>query len=446
MAASHLISRLALIFAFIWAASCSAEASQHRHSLIKPSITNGHWIDTWTSMPQLTEPANLPPAPFNQTNLVFSNSTIRQTVHVSVGAQQIRLRISNAFGTTNLPITAVTVALPANGAAGSSAIQPSTLQTVTFSNSASFTIPNGALAVSDPINFLVQPQSILTVSIYLAQGQQSNYITSHPGSRTTSWFSFGNNVNDTDITGSSRQSAVHWYFLSAVEAWVSQSSSTFAIVGDSITDGRGSDTDKNNRWPDLVLARMQKNAITSNIAVVNQAAGGNRILQDGLGPNALGRIDRDVLAQSGVKYAMIFEGVNDIGTADTTTAVQKLVGDQLISAFEQIIMRVHTFGIPIFAATITPFGAPNSSDQPYSDPTREATRQRVNTWILNSGAFDAVIDFDKIVRDPNIPSQLSSKYNSGDYLHPNVAGYHAIADAFPLNIFSEFALGVSSFT
>lgn len=204
--------------------------------------------------------------PQNQTNLVFSNSTIRQTVHVSVGAQQIRLRISNAFGTTNLPITAVTVALPANGAAGSSAIQPSTLQTVTFSNSASFTIPNGALAVSDPINFLVQPQSILTVSIYLAQGQQSNYITSHPGSRTTSWFSFGNNVNDTDITGSSRQSAVHWYvflplswyqfllmcgccryFLSAVEAWVSQSSSTFAIVGDSITDGRGSDTDKNNR-------------------------------------------------------------------------------------------------------------------------------------------------------------------------------------------------------
>lgn len=191
---------------------------------------------------------------------------------------------------------------------------------------------------------------------------------------------------------------------------------------------------------------MQKNANTSNIAVVNEAAGGNRILQDGLGPNALGRIDRDVLAQSGVKYAMIFEGVNDIGTADTTTAAQKLVGDQLISTFEQIIMRVHTFGIPIFAATITPFGAPNSSDQPYSDPTREATRQRVNTWILNSGAFDAVIDFDKTVRDPNIPSQLSSKYNSGDYLHPNVAGYQAIADAFPLDIFSEFASGINGFT
>ncbi|OCL14528.1 extracellular GDSL-like lipase/acylhydrolase [Glonium stellatum] len=445
MATPHLISRLALIAVFLWAILYSAEASQHHYSLIKPSIPDGHWIDTWTSMPQLTEPANLPPVPFNQTNLVFFNSTIRQTVHVSVGARQIRLRISNAFGTTNLPITAVTVALPANGTAGSSAIQPSTLQTVTFSKSTSFTVPNGALVVSDPINFSVQPQSMLTVTIYLAQGQQTNYITSHPGSRTTSWFSFGNHVNDTNMTDPSLQGAAHWYFLSAVEAWASSSSSTFAIVGDSITDGRGSDTDKNNRWPDLVLARMQKNEDTSNIAVANQAAGGNRILQDGLGPNALGRIDRDVLAQSGVKYAMIFEGVNDIGTADTTAAAQKLVGDQLISAFEQIVMRVHTFGIPIFAATITPFGASNSSIQPYSDPTREATRQRVNTWIRNSGVFDAVIDFDRIVRDPDNSSQLNSKYNSGDYLHPNVAGYEAIADAFPLDIFSDFASGVGGF-
>lgn len=197
-------------------------------------------------------------------------------------------------------------------------------------------------------------------------------------------------------------------------------------------------------WPDLVLAKMQKSVLTKNIAVLNQAAGGNRILADGLGPNAIGRIDRDVLAQSGVKYAMIFEGVNDIGTADTSVASQQVVGDRLIQAFEQIASRVHTFGIPIFAATITPFSG-NSTIQPYSDPQREATRSRVNTWIRTSGVFDAVVDFDKILRDPHNPTQLNPAYNSGDYLHPNGAGYQAVADAFPLSLFTQFALGVNGF-
>jgi lysophospholipase L1-like esterase len=191
---------------------------------------------------------------------------------------------------------------------------------------------------------------------------------------------------------------------------------------------------------------MQANPSTANIGVVNQAAGGNRILLDGLGPNALGRIDRDVLAQSGIKYAMIFEGVNDIGVAAPTTADQQVIGDRVITAFEQIISRVHTFGIPIFAATITPFSAPaNVTIQPYSDPIREMTRQRVNNWIRTSGKFDAVIDFDAFLKDPTTPSQLNPIYNSGDFLHPNVAGYQHIADNFPLDIFAKFAGGVSGF-
>ena len=190
---------------------------------------------------------------------------------------------------------------------------------------------------------------------------------------------------------------------------------------------------------------MQENPFTSNIAVLNQAAGGNRILYDGLGPNALGRIDRDVLAQSGIRYAMIFEGVNDIGTAATDAYSQQVVGDRLIQAFEQIITRIHAFGIPMFAATITPFGAPNSTIQPYANAQREATRQRVNAWIRESGKFDAVVDFDAIVRDPSNVTQLNPAYNSGDYLHPNVAGYTAIANAFPLEIFQEFAFGVNGF-
>ncbi|KAF8957218.1 SGNH hydrolase-type esterase domain-containing protein [Flammula alnicola] len=384
----------------------------------KRAPSSSHWVDTWTTMPQLTESANLPPPPFNQTGLVFPNSTIRQTLHMSVGAEQIRLRISNAFGVTDLPITAVTIALPVNGSAGVSAIQKGTLKTVTFSGDQSVDIPNGALVVSDPINFSIEPQSMITTT---------NSITSHPGSRTTSWFSFGNFVSAENLTDPSTQNVAHWFFLSAVEALVPVTSGALAIVGDSITDGRGSTTDANNRWPDLVLEKMQKNPATKNIAVVNQAAGGNRILADGLGPNAFGRIERDVLAQSGIKYAMIFEGVNDIGTADATTAAQQAIGDRLIWAFKQIVTRLKTAGLPVFAATITPFSG-DPTIQPYSSPVREATRQRVNTFIRTSDVFDAVIDL--------IKSQLNPKFDSGDFLHPNVAGYQAIADAFPLNIFN----------
>ncbi|KAJ6627909.1 extracellular GDSL-like lipase/acylhydrolase [Mycena sp. CBHHK59/15] len=408
------------------------------------AITNGRWVDTWTSMPQLTEPANLPPPPFNASTSVFFNSTIRQTLHMSIGGDEIRLRFSNAFGVNDLQITAATVALPVDGAAGTSAIITSTLQTLTFSGSPTFTIPNGALVVSDPIKFAIKPQSMLAVTLYLAQGQQGSAITSHPGSRTTSWISFGNFVMAANLTDSSTTSLAHWYFVSAVETWTT-SASAFVIVGDSITDGRGSDTDKNNRWPDLVLTRMQQNSATAQISVNNQAAGGNRILADGLGPNAIGRIDRDVLAQSGVKYAMIFEGVNDIGVADATVTAQKDIGDRVIAAYKQIITRLHTAGIPIFAATITPFNAPanESSIQPYSNLIREATRQRVNAWIRTSGMFDAVIDFDKVVADPAIPSQLNPLFNSGDFLHPNVAGYQAIAADFPLGVFNQFSAGVS---
>lgn len=284
--------------------------------------------------------------------------------------------------------------------------------------------------------------------MYLAQGQQGYSITSHPGSRTTSWFTYGNQVNAANLTGSSLQSAAHWYFISALEAWSPAQSSGFVLIGDSITDGRGSDTDKNDRWPDLLLARMQNNSATKEIAVLNQAAGGNRILADGLGPNVLSRIDRDVLAQSGVKYALIFEGVNDIGVADATQAAQTAIGDRVIAAYKQVIARVHAQQIPIFGCTITPFSAPgyNVSLQAYSSPIREATRQRVNDFIRNSGAFDAVVDFDAVVRDPANPQQLAGNLQSGDYLHPNEQGYQMMANAFPLADFQRLAGGVEGYT
>lgn len=173
------------------------------------------------------------------------------------------------------------------------------------------------------------------------------------------------------------------------------------------------------RWPDLLLAKMQTNPSTPNIAIANQGAGGDRILADGLGPNVLSRIDRDVLAQSGVKYAMIFEGINDIGVAGPDQTNQTLVYNKLISAYNQIIPRVRAQQIPIFAATITPFsGAPNDTINAYGNPLREQTRPKVNDWIRNSGRFDAVVDFDRILVDPDNPVQLLDEYTSGDWLHP----------------------------
>ena len=204
----------------------------------------------------------------------------------------------------------------------------------------------------------------------------------------------------------------------------------------------------NTQWPNLLFNRLQTLSSTTlkDIAVVNQAAGGNRVLTDGLGPNALARFDRDVLAQSGVRYAMIFEGVNDIGTADTSPEVQFATYEKLIQAYQQIVTRIHALGIPVFGATITPFSAPaNYTGQPYSHPERERTRIRVNSWIRTTGVFDAVLDFDKIVADPKIPSQLNPEYNTGDYLHLSVKGFQRIADVFPVGLFAAWEQGADEF-
>ncbi|KAF3928826.1 hypothetical protein AA313_de0205112 [Arthrobotrys entomopaga] len=414
---------------------------------LQKRVHNGHWVNIWGTMPQLTEPQNLPPAPYNGTTGVFVDASIRQTLFMTLGADQIRLRFSNNFGGSDLPITGVTVALPVGGLAGTSKIQTNTLKQVTFSGSSSIIVPNGSLVVSDPIDFPVAALQNIAVTIYLASGQSGFAVTSHPGSRTTSYMTWGNQLNAADFTSTATASTAHWFFLSGVEGWVNGGESAFVIVGDSITDGRGSTNDANNRWPDLLLRNMQKQHFSRQISVINEAAGGNRILFDSLGPNAQGRIDRDVLAQSGVKFAMIFEGVNDIGTAAAEAGAQDVIYQRLVLAFKQMSTRVHTFGIPFFAATITPFGSPDTVLQPYSAPEREVTRLRINDWIRKSEGtvFDAVIDFDAMLRDPKNATQLNPMYDSGDQLHPNVAGYQLIADKFPLKILDTFANGVKGF-
>lgn len=386
-----------------------------------------HWVDTWVSMPQLTEPANLPPAPFTQPNGVLADTTLRQTIHVSIGGRQLRLRFSNAFGGTDLPITAVSVALPAGGQAGVSAIQPGSTRPVTFDRQQGVDIPVGSLAVSDPLTFPLAPGANLTVTLYLATGQASTSITSHPGSRTTSYLLAGSHLGDTDLPGATPVD--HWYWISGAEMWSPEQTRGVAILGDSLTDGRGSTTNGNDRWPDDLAARLR----TEQVAVLNQAAGGNRILNDGLGPNALGRVDRDVLAQSGIAWLIVFEGVNDIGTADATPAAQQQVAGQLIDAYQQIITRAHTDGIRVYGATITPFGGNTGYDDP--NGYREAARQAVNTWIRTSHRFDGVLDFDRIARDPAHPRNLLPAFDVGDHLHLNPAGYRALAQAVPDRLF-----------
>lgn len=210
------------------------------------------------------------------------------------------------------------VAGPANPpGTGSSLIDTKTLQHVTFSGNRSITIPDQGLAVSDPLNFDIGPQSELAITMYLENGQATNLVTSHPGSRVNSWYGHGNQINQKNITGSDVQTQQHWWFIEAVETWSPADTGSFVIIGDSITDGRGSINNGNTRWPDLVLAQMQNMTDLKNIAVCNQGAGGNRVLYDGNGPNAASRVERDVIAQPGTRWAMIFEGVNDIGTAGT---------------------------------------------------------------------------------------------------------------------------------
>jgi lysophospholipase L1-like esterase len=392
---------------------------------------DGHWVSTWAAAPQLAEPENLPPAPFTRADLVFPDSTLRQTIRTSVGGQQVRLRLSNAYGGAPLPITTAFLALPAGGRAGARAIEPGSTRPVTFDGRTSVTVPVGAQVVSDPLPFPVAPRANLTVTLYLAAGQASTRITAHPGSRTTSYVVAGDHAQDVDLVGATP--VTHWYYVSGLEVWSGPGTAAAVLVGDSLTDGRGSTTDGHDRWPDRLLDRLHANPATATVAVVNQAAGGNRVLEDGLGPNALSRIDRDVLAQSAVAWLLVFEGVNDIGTAAATPQAQKQVADDLIGAYHQIVRRAHTHGIRVYGGTITPFGG----NPEYDDPAglREATRQAVNEWIRDSGRFDAVVDFDRAARDPANPRRLLPAYDTGDHLHLNPTGYQALADAVPARLF-----------
>jgi len=373
----------------------------------------GHWVTTWGCGPQLTEPSNLPPAP-------LANSTLRQFVHVTLGGAHVRVRLSNAYGTNSVVMNSVHVALAAGaGSAANGQIDPDTDKALTFHGAPSVTIPPGEVVLSDPFDYQLPPLTNLAISI--SSGSISaTTINGHPGSRTTSYIVPSNVVTAATMPGAA--TTAHWYIITGVEVLADRASRAVVVLGDSITDGRGSTTDANNRWPDALAQRLQTNAPTAQVAVVNMGIGGNGIF-GGLGPAAVNRFDRDVLGQSGAHWLILFEGVNDIGGGTSASS--------LIGAYTQFSGKAHARGLLAYGATITPFGGNG-----YYTAAHETARQTVNAWFRTNTVYDGLIDFDAVVRDPANPTNLLPAYNSGDGLHLSPAGYQAMANSIDLSLFA----------
>ncbi|GAA1612410.1 SGNH/GDSL hydrolase family protein [Actinoplanes couchii] len=378
------------------------------------------WIHAWTAAPQLTERHNLPPEPFT----ALSGTTLRQTVRVGLGGRGVRVRFANVFGAGDLSIAAAAVAVPDGGRAGAVRIEPGSSRPLTFGGERGVTVPAGAQVVSDPVDMAPAARANLTITTYLREGLDGG-LTSHPGSRTTSWLIEGDRHADVELPAA--VPIDHWYLISGVEV-LTTGASALVILGDSLTDGRGSTTNGNNRWPDLLQDRLRD----PGLAILNQAAAGNRVLRDGLGPNALARLDRDVLAIGGAARLLVFAGVNDLGTTVASEAAQRRVAAELIAGYRQIVVRARACGLRTFGATLTPFGGNIYDDLA---GVRETARQSVNSAI-RGGLFEGYADFDEAVRDPVAPWRLHPGFDAGDHLHLNPVGHAALAAAVPTRLAS----------
>ncbi|HVN47768.1 MAG TPA: SGNH/GDSL hydrolase family protein [Bacteroidota bacterium] len=374
-----------------------------------------HWVGTWSTAPQLVETNNNPPSPG------LSNNTLRQLVHVSLGGDSLRIRFSNEFSKNGVTLNSVHIALSKGG----SAIDTNSDRVIYFHGNQAAVISPGTEITSDPFQFALQPRVNVAITIYF--GNTSPDVTGHPGSRTTSYLLAGNAVSQKDFSGAVETD--HWYAINGIDVVAPDSAAAVVVLGNSITDGRGSGTNKQNRWPDELARRLQENRGTQQVAVLNQGIGGNCVLHKCLGPSALSRFQRDVLDQHGVKWLVIFEGINDIGGAYGAEGSAKVAKD-LIAAYGQMIDIAHAKGILVFGATLLPFGGSS-----YDSPDHQTAWQTVNDWIRASGRFDAVIDLDKALQDPATPGHLLPAADSGDHLHPSETGHRMIAEAVDVNLF-----------
>jgi lysophospholipase L1-like esterase len=384
------------------------------------------WIATWGAAQQIPEPQNaLPPDELR-------DATVRQIFHLSVAGRTLRVKVSNAFGTAPLHFTSVHIARPLS--ADAPTIDTASDRALSFAGAPDVVVPAGAEYLSDPIDYPVDALSDLAVTFHLDKPPQGE--TGHPGSRATTYVMHGNAVGAANLT--SPEKVEHWYQVAEIDVQGSPQAGAIVALGDSITDGHASTTNGNDRWTDVLAKRLQQSPATRPLGMVNKGIGGNHLLIDGLGPNALARFDRDVLAPSGVHWLIVLEGVNDLGGLTLNGEVSKVQhGDlvrRIIAAYQQIIERAHAHGIRVTGGTITPDGGSN-----YYHPgvLSEADRQAINAWIRTPGHFDAVVDFDAVVRDPHQPDRLLPAYDCGDHLHPSPAGYRAMGEAIPLALFKR---------
>jgi len=368
------------------------------------------WVPTWA-----TSPASAPTTTF------FENQTLREIVHVSIGGSRVRVRFSNTLGTETLWVNAAHVALRSQ----ESSIVPGTDRELTFGGDQTGVVPTGAVVVSDPVNLDVPAQADLAISVYVA----GNFgpPTTHGTALETSFISTPGNFTAAQVMPVGSTITRSWYYLADVEV-TSPDTRVLVTLGDSITDGTASTPDTNQRWPDYLFRRMVDAGM--NIAVANQGISGNRILHDGAGPNALARFDRDVLAHDGVTHVIVLEAINDIGQSFLNPS-QAVNAAQLIQGYRQLIARAHLKGLKIIGATLTPYEGAGYFSEP-----GEMDRETLNDFIRNGGEFDGLIDFDLATRDPANPRHFNPAYNSGDNLHPNDAGYRAMADSIDLSLFN----------
>lgn len=357
----------------------------------------------------------MPPAPG------LTNNTFRQIVHVSLGGERIRLRFSNQFSTHPVTLKAVGVAV----STGESSINKKTNRLLTFNGKKEVVMSPNSDIISDPLKFHLEPGAKIAITI--CYGETASDITGHPASRATSYLLAGNKSPNADFSGAVPTD--HWYTISGIDVYVPKTAGAIAILGNSIADGRGSGTNKFNRWGDVLAGRLSNNPQTAHCGVLNLGIGGNCVVRGGLGDPAIKRFDRDILGQSGVKWLIVSIGVNDIGNSRNEEASQRAVRE-VIAAYEDMISKAHDKGIKVYGATIIPFGKSS-----YDGDHRQAARKAINDWIRNSGKFDAVIDFDQAMRDPMDPNAMPSELQSGDHLHPNEAGYKTMGDVIDLGLF-----------
>jgi lysophospholipase L1-like esterase len=410
--------RLALVLL----TAVSSVSAQSPAAKSAPESSPVSWVGTWAASPFDGDPWHTIPT--------LVDSTLREIVHTSIAGKRLRVRLTNEAGTEPLRIDAATIAV----SGGLSSVDAASLHELTFGGSRSIVLPPGAAALTDPVAMATPAAANLAISIYLPL-QQISDVTVHSSAQQDNFIQSGNHVRDASLAEATVTPS--WFFLKGVDVEpVDAHAAAIVAFGDSITDGAASTENANHRWTDYLAARLQSNPAsahldTGRLAVLDEGIGGNCVLIHRVGQNALARFDRDVLAQAGVKYVIVLEGINDIGVLHTPNLPDyKLTAEDLEQGIAQLVARAHEHGIKVFGATITPYKGAG-----YFTEKGEQIRQAVNHWILTSGVFDGAIDFDKATGDSANPLTFAPKYDSGDHLHPKDAGYAAMADSIDLSLF-----------